>query len=156
VPRHIYKDERVALLRGVDLLSGCSKEELRRIASITTEMEAHAGQVLAEQGTPGREFFIIISGKARAERSGVALATLTPTTFFGELALLDGRVRTATVVAESDLRLLVLSLGEFRHLCRNYPSVTQKMLAELASRLRKADEMLGVAKISDAPAHVTL
>jgi len=60
------------------------------------------------------------------------------------------------VVAESDLRLLVLSLGEFRHLCRNYPSVTQKMLAELASRLRKADEMLGVAKISDAPAHVTL
>jgi CRP-like cAMP-binding protein len=86
----------------------------------------------------------------------VVLATLSPTDFFGELALLDGGVRTATVVAETDLRLLVLSRGEFKELCHSYPSVAQKMLAGIGARLRKADEMLGAVQASDAPQLVTL
>jgi CRP/FNR family transcriptional regulator, cyclic AMP receptor protein len=142
------KDERIALLKGVDLLSGCSADELRRIASLTTEFDAPAGQVLARQGEMGMEFFIIVSGLARASRNGVELAALEPTSFFGELALLDGGERTATVVAETDLHLLVLSRGEFKELCRSYPSVANKMLVELGARLRKADEILGGSQVA--------
>ena len=82
-------------------------------------------------------------GRAKVSRNGVSLATLSSTAFFGELALLDGGERTATVVAETDLRLQVLSRGEFKELCRSYPSVMTKMLVELGARLRRADEMLG-------------
>ncbi len=149
VQMRVRRDERVALLKGVSLLSGCSSDELRRIASLTTEWDVAAGQVLAQQGEVGMEFFIIVSGKAKASRNGVKLATLAATDFFGELALLDGGERTATVVAETELRLLVLSRGEFKELCRSYPSVMNKMLVELGSRLRRADEMLGGSPASE-------
>ena len=138
----IHKDQRIDLLGGVELFSGCNKSELRHIASLTTELSAQTGEVLAQQGEPGMEFFIIVSGQAKASRNGRTIATLSPTAFFGELALLDGGERTATVVAETDLRLLVLTRGEFRVLCRTYPSVANKMLVELGARLRRADEML--------------
>jgi CRP/FNR family transcriptional regulator, cyclic AMP receptor protein len=155
VQMRIRKDERIALLKGVDLLSGCSSDELRRIASLTTELDAFAGQILAQQGEPGGEFFIIVSGTAKVSRNGVSLATLSSAAFFGELALLDGGGRTATVVAETDLRLLVLSRGEFKVLCRSYPSVTNKMLVELGARLRRADEMLGRSQGSGPPQLLT-
>lgn len=146
----VHKDQRIALLKGVDLLSGCSINELRQIASLVTELDVPGGETLARQGEIGKEFFIIVSGKARASRNGVSLATLSPTAFFGELALLDGGKRTATVVAETDLRLLVLTRSEFKELCRSHPSVANKMLVELGARLRTADEMLaGVSESSD-------
>lgn len=148
VEMRMRRDERAALLKGVDLLSGCSSQELRRLASLSTEVDAPSGTVLAREGEPGNEFFIIVSGRAKASRNGVILATLSPTAFFGELALLDGGERTATVVAETDLRLLVLSRAEFRELCRSYPSVMNKMLVELGARLRKADEMLSARAVS--------
>src|SRR5271170_5467850 len=90
---------KVALLGRVGLLGDCTKKELGQIASITTEVDAVAGQVLAREGQPGAEFFIIIDGHATASRNSLALAKLAPTDFFGELALLDGGPRTATVVA---------------------------------------------------------
>src|SRR5271156_5313509 len=88
------------------------------------------------------EFFVIVEGKARASRKDVELATLGPGSFFGELALLDGGKRTATVVAQTDMRLLVLSRREFPDLYRFNPSVAGKIIGELGARLRKTDEML--------------
>jgi len=141
----LRKNQRIELLRDVQLFSGCSTAELGRIASLTTEHLVKAGQVLTERGDPGLEFFVIIDGKAKATRKGVHLATLGPGSFFGELALLDGGKRTATVVAETDMRLLVLSRREFNGLDRAAPSVSRKMLVELGSRLRTADEKLDPA-----------
>jgi CRP/FNR family transcriptional regulator, cyclic AMP receptor protein len=138
----LRKNEQIELLRGVELFSGCSKMELGRIASLMTEHRAKAGQVLTKRGDPGLEFFIIVDGKAAATRKGVHLADLEPGSFFGELALLDGGNRTATVVAETDMRLLVLSRREFTSLHHAAPSVANKMLVELGSRLRMADDML--------------
>ena len=115
----LHKDERIDLLRGVDLLASCTKDQLRQIASISTEIDVGTGQVLARQGEPGLEFFIIVEGTATASRNGVVLATLAPTDFFGELALLDGGGRSATVVAATDMRLLVLTRAEFNQLCRS-------------------------------------
>ncbi len=86
----LLKTKRVDLLHGVQLFAGCSAGELGKIASLTTEHHAKAGQVLTKRGDPGLEFFIIVEGKATATRKGVHLATLGPGSFFGELALLDG------------------------------------------------------------------
>ncbi len=146
----IRKSQRVDLLRGVELFSGCSKSELTRIAALTTEHDAKAGQVLTEKGEPGLEFFVIVEGRAKATRKGVQIATLGPGSFFGELALLDGGKRTATVVAETDMRLLVLSRREFQSLNHAAPPVASKMLVELGARLRRADDMLDSAPIGDA------
>jgi CRP-like cAMP-binding protein len=141
----LRKNQRVELLRGAQLFAGCSNAELGRIASLTTEHHAKAGQVLTERGDPGLEFFIIVAGKATATRKGVHLGSLGPGSFFGELALLDGGKRTATVVAETDMHLLVLSRGEFNGLQHVAPSVSNKMLVELGARLRRADEKLDPA-----------
>ena len=81
---------KMALLGQIDLFAECTKKELAQIASITTEYDAEAGQVLAQEGRPGGEFFIIVDGQATASRNNVVLAKLSCTDFFGELALLDG------------------------------------------------------------------
>ena len=138
----LRKDQRVALLRSVALFSGCSGAELSKVASLTTEHRAQPGQVLATLDEPGLEFFVIIEGQATATRKDVQLATLGPGAFFGELALLDGGKRTATVVADTDMRLLVLSRSEFNSLRYAAPSVAYKMLEELGARLRRADNLL--------------
>jgi CRP-like cAMP-binding protein len=138
----LRKDQKIDLLRRVDLFAGCNRAELGRIASLTTDHRAEAGEVLMKRGEPGLEFFVIVEGKARASRKELELATLGPGSFFGELALLDGGKRTATVVAETDMRLLVLSRQEFSSLYRMVPSVAAKIISELGVRLRKTDEML--------------
>jgi CRP-like cAMP-binding protein len=142
VQLRLRKDERIELLRRVDLFSACNNTELGRIASLTTELAAQAGQVLTSRGEIALEFFVIIEGMARASRKDVELATLGPGSFFGELALLDGGKRTATVVAQTDMRLLVLSRREFPNLYRLNPSVADKIISELGARLRKTDDLL--------------
>jgi CRP-like cAMP-binding protein len=156
MPRKTANAAKVELLGHVDLLGGCTKKELAEIASLLTECDARAGQVLAEEGQLGAEFFIIVDGSATATRDGVFLATLAPTNFFGELALLDGGPRTATVVADTDLRLLVLSRREFNQLFRTYPSVSYRMLKGLGARLRKADEMIADSGSESMTAHITV
>jgi CRP/FNR family cyclic AMP-dependent transcriptional regulator len=119
-------DERLELLRGVRLFSNCTRDELRRIESLTSVLELPRGTVLAEQGTIGHEFFVIAEGSASASRSGKRLARLDPGSFFGELALLDGGERTATVTADTEISLIVLSRSEFLSLQSSAPSVAYK------------------------------
>ena len=133
--------------KDVALFGGCNASELGRLASLTTEHSVPPGQVLTERGEPGTAFFVIVDGEATATREGTHLAKLGPGSFFGELALLDGGSRTATVVSDSEMRLLVLSRREFMSLHSAAPSVAYKMLVELGSRLRKADEMLDPAPV---------
>ncbi len=147
------RNQRVELLRGVTLFSSCSGRELEKIASLTTEYAAQVGQVLTEEGTAGLEFFVVIEGEAVASRRGVFLASLGPGSFFGELALLDGGPRVATVVAETDMKVLVLSRQEFKNLNFMLPSVCHKMLLELGARLRDTDERLS-RMASERPAVV--
>src|ERR1700676_1326557 len=92
-------NERLELLRGIGLFSSCHWSELSRIGSLSTMVEVPQGTVLVQEGRPGREFFVVVDGAATASRRGVWLADFHAGSFFGELALLDGGVRTATVVA---------------------------------------------------------
>jgi CRP-like cAMP-binding protein len=139
--RHGRSAIRIEHVQQTSLFSSCTKDELRMIASLTTMKDVASGAVLAEQGKPGREFFVVTEGSATASRNGAWLAELGPGSFFGELALLDGGPRTATVVADTDMTLLVLSRTEFKSLQFSAPSVAYKMLVELGARLRRTYEM---------------
>ena len=100
-----------------------------------------AGKVLVEEGRIGLEFFIIVSGTAAVTREGKKVATLGPGGHFGELALLDRRPRSASVVSETEMDLLVLSQRQFNGLLESVPTIARKMLAAMASRLREADAL---------------
>jgi CRP/FNR family transcriptional regulator, cyclic AMP receptor protein len=128
-------------LKAIWLFSSCSGSELRKIRSSLDEVEVPKDKVLVEEGRVGTEFFLIVSGNAAVTRDGRKVATLGPGSHFGELALLDRRPRSASVVSETDMDLLVLSQRQFNSLLESVPSIARKMLAAMASRLREADAL---------------
>jgi CRP-like cAMP-binding protein len=134
--------EQVGLLQDTGLFSACTRDEIRRIGSLTMFMEIEQGTVLVKEDQTGREFFVVAKGTATATRQGLWLAEFGPGSFFGELALLDGGQRTATVTADTDMSLFVFSRTEFWSLGTAAPCVTSKMAVELSRRLRSADELL--------------
>lgn len=134
------RDPKLERLAQVQLFSACSKRELSRIASLTEEIEVPAGRVLIRQGHLGQEAFVISEGRAKATIQGKGSASLGPGDCFGEMALLDSAPRSATVTAETDMRLLVLGSREFADLIEDVPAVGRRVLAALAERVRKAEQ----------------
>jgi CRP-like cAMP-binding protein len=135
-------DEALESLRKVSLFSACSKDELQKIMSASTELTFGAGTVLAKEGSTGHEFLVIVDGKAHVEIGGKTIATLGAGDFFGEMALLDGGPRTATVVADTDLVTDVIGEREFNAVIETAPHLARKLLKGLAARLRAADLQL--------------
>jgi CRP/FNR family transcriptional regulator, cyclic AMP receptor protein len=127
------------LLRNVRLFSTCTKRELARIAALVDEVEAPKGKVIVRQGDLGRECFVIRDGKAKVAIRGKRSAVLGPGSFFGEMSLLDQGPRSATVTAETDMRLLVLGSREFSSLVEEVPTVAVRVMRGLAERLREAE-----------------
>jgi SAM-dependent methyltransferase len=137
------RDERVVdRLRLVPLLEGIDAPELERIAPLADEIEVAEGAVLTEEGTPGADFFIILTGTATVSRQNHKLATLGPGSFFGEVAVLTHGLRTATVTADCPMKLLRLDEPRFRKLLSTAPMISEKLLTGLAERLKEADEAL--------------
>jgi CRP-like cAMP-binding protein len=122
------------------LFSNCSSKDLKTIRKVTEEVTVPAGRVLCEEGTIGREFFLIVSGQASVSRNGRKMATLGPGQHFGELALLDRRPRSATVVSETEMLLLVLGQRQFNGVLDAVPTISHKLLAAMATRLRESDQ----------------
>jgi CRP-like cAMP-binding protein len=127
-------------LANVMLFSGCDGKEISHIASLATEIEVPEGKVLAREGEPGREFYVILDGKADVEIGGKQVATLGAGDFFGEMALLDQGPRVATVTAASDMEVAVLDPREFVSLIEEHPAVARKVLKVMAGRLRNAEQ----------------
>jgi CRP-like cAMP-binding protein len=121
------------------LFSTCSGRELRTIRKALEEVTVPAGRILTEQGTIGREFFLIVKGKAAVRRNNRKVATLGPGQYFGELALLDRRPRSATIVSETEMLLLVLGQRQFNGVLDAIPAMSRKLLAAMATRVREAD-----------------
>ena len=116
----VSQDDRIDRLEEVNLLEGCSRRQLRAIAKISEVIEVPAGTVLARLGHPGEEFFLILDGHARVEVSPRKRSRLGPGQYFGEMSLLDGGPRSATVIAETPLRLLVIKRRDFSTLTISY------------------------------------
>ena len=134
VPKHV-----IDMLAAVPLFSGCSDKELRVIAGLGTGISFNQGATLTEEGKPGREFHLVVSGKATCTIHGEVVARFGPGDFFGEMSLLDGGPRTATVTADTALETLVLDRREFGALLDTTPAIGRKMLMAMAARLREAD-----------------
>jgi len=129
-------------LAHIPLFGSCSQRELTKIARATDELSVPEGKVLTEEGERGREAFVIVSGTAGVTIGGTPVAELGPGDHFGELALLDGGPRTATVVATSELVVLVISQQAFTSLIDEVPGLSRKILASLAGLVRELDRKI--------------
>ena len=129
------RDPKIELLSGVPLFARCSKRELRQIASMVDEVDLPAGRELTHEGDPGREFIVLADGIADVEQEGERINTLGPGDYFGEISLVTGVPRTATVTTRSPARALVLSAPAFRSLLRRAPRIRTSVLAAAALRL---------------------
>ncbi len=132
----VGRDTKIRHLERVPLFEDYSGKELRAIADISKVVEVPERTVLCRQGEPGEEFFIIVDGTALVTVSAQKRVRLRPGEFFGEMSLLDGEPRSATVKAETDVRLLVIERLHFRTFLRQAPEVTERMLVTLSRRIR--------------------
>jgi CRP/FNR family cyclic AMP-dependent transcriptional regulator len=122
------------------LFSTSSAKDLRIIRKALEELTVPPGRLLTEQGTIGREFFLIVSGQASVKRNNRKVATLGPGQYFGELALLDRRPRSASVTSDTEMTLLVLGQQQFNGVLDAVPPLSRKLLSAMATRLREADD----------------
>jgi CRP-like cAMP-binding protein len=138
-------DDRIALLGAAWLFSACSDDELERIAALASPRVAAAGDEVTRQGDEGDEFFVVITGDAVATVDGDPVGQLGTGSFFGEMALIDGGERTATVTATTDMQLLVLDRHDFNEMLEvAMPSVVPKLLAVVGARMRLLEQHAGV------------
>lgn len=133
------KDQKLEHLSKVPMFSALNQTELRTLGRLSDEISVKEGKVLCEEGTAGREFYLVLAGEALVKHGKKTIATLKPGNYFGELSLLDGGVRSATVTAGTDLELLIIGDREFSGVLRELPNFSRKLLASLASRLRDSD-----------------
>ena len=138
--RRMGQDQKIERLQTVPLLEECTSRQLREIARITDVQELPGGAVLTRAGEPGDEFFLIVDGSARVEVPGGKSARLAPGDFFGEMSLLDGGPRSATVIADTAMRVLMIRRRHFATLLREAPALTLKLCATLARRVRELEQ----------------
>jgi CRP/FNR family cyclic AMP-dependent transcriptional regulator len=131
----LRKDAKVALISKAPLFADCSKRELREIAGIADELAVPAGTTLTKEGASGKEFVVIVEGGAEVRRRGRKVNTLGAGDFLGEIALIAGTPRTATVKTTEPTRVLILTAQAFRALIRRVPSIQLKVLEALARRM---------------------
>src|SRR3954451_1492698 len=126
-------------LRNVSLFASCSTKDLQKIAKAGDEITMAAGTTIVDQGQTGREAFVVLDGTVTVKRNNKKVTTLGPGTVVGELSLLDHGPRTATVIRETDCKLLLISQRHFMAVIDDVPALSHKLLASLASRIRDLD-----------------
>jgi len=143
-------DEAKAILREVELLGPLSDEEVALVADRLEVLVFNAGEVLVRQDDPGDSFFIIVDGTVSIRVDNHEVGTLGPRDFFGEMSLLTGRPRAATVVAQADTRVLVIDHPCFESVLRAHPAVAET-LAEVLQRI-EAENVERLRALGSAPA----
>ena len=126
-------------LAAVPLFEGLSKQALRQIAGMTKEQRFAEGDEVTIESTRGARFHLIVDGSLSVRRRGKEVARLGPGETVGEIALLDGGPRTATVVALEPTTTLTMASWNFRSLLRAEPAIMEKILLRLVARLREAE-----------------
>ncbi len=132
----LRKNAKIDLIKSVPLFSSCSKKELEAIASQADELTLPAGKTLTKQGDRGREFMVIVDGSAEVRKNGRKVNVLGSGDFLGEIALISGGPRTATVTTTSEVDLLVLTDRAFRQLTKQMPSIHGSVVKALSERLQ--------------------
>jgi CRP/FNR family transcriptional regulator, cyclic AMP receptor protein len=135
-------DDKLELLGSVPLFGSLSKQELKQVMASGREVEFDAGKDLVGEDDQARDFYLILSGQATVWVRGRRRQKLGPGDHFGEVSVLDGGPRSATVRAEGPVRALRLDRSNFLALLDKHGSIGRKLLVELSSRLRAAEGVL--------------
>lgn len=135
-------DAQLRHLQRVPLFSGSNEVELRRVAELSRIVEVPAGTVITQIGDAGDSFFIIIDGLAAVRTPVGAGSQLQPGDCFGEMSLVDGEPRSATIGATTDLRLLVVDRSQFWRLLDETPELIRRILTMLSRRVRRLEQTI--------------
>lgn len=135
------KRELAAVLGEVALFSRCTARQQRTIARHAQIATLPAGVELVRKGEPGDALFVILEGEAVVQQEGDEVDRVGPGAYFGELAILDGAPRSATVVAATDVKVAVIGIRMFRTMLREFPDLAEQLLVALAGELRAAREL---------------
>jgi CRP/FNR family transcriptional regulator len=129
--------EMAASLREIPLFADLSNRDLKRLAASMHEQSFRAGDAVVSEGEGGVGFFVILEGRARVTQGGEDRGTLVAGDYFGEMALIDGDDRSASVHAEEDLRCAAMTMWHFRPFVREHPDVAWALLTALVKRIRE-------------------
>jgi CRP-like cAMP-binding protein len=132
-------DTTIDHLSRIPMFSGLRKKDLAEVSRIAMPMRAPAGRELTHEGTSGHQAFLVLDGSVTVKRNNRRIAQRGAGSLIGELSLLDGGMRTATVTCDTDCDLLVMSRPEFRAVVTSNSAVARTVLAELAGRVRELD-----------------
>jgi CRP/FNR family transcriptional regulator, cyclic AMP receptor protein len=125
----------VERLKSVTFFSRLDRDQLDRVARSVDEIDVPAGKELTREGDIGHEFFVIEDGSASVQKNGEEISVMGPGDFFGEIALLESPRRTATVVATTPMRLLVMHSRDFKAMEHDMPAVAERVRAAIYARL---------------------
>ena len=130
-------DEKLEQLRRVPLFAALSGRDLQEFGTLADEVDVLDGRVLTRQGETGAEFFVVLDGAVEVDVNGSVVSTLGKGDFLGEIALVDGKPRTATTRAVGPTRLMVIGHRQFHQLMDDFPTVKTCVLEALAERVRR-------------------
>ena len=133
----------IDVLRGIPLFASCTDKELRDVGGLFTPLNVPAGTTLMREGEFGKEFLLVVSGTATVTRRGVELAEIGPGSYLGEISIIDGGRRTATVVAKTAMEVEIATHPEFASLLSRAPEIAVRMLPALAARIHELAEKCG-------------
>ena len=127
--------EMADILGDVPLFAGLSRRHLHRVAGLATTRWYQPGSDIVKAGDPGDSFFVILNGRASV-RLGARRIVLQTGDLFGEMALIDGEPRSATVTARTEVLVMMVPRSKFMRLLQSEPKVAQTILATLSRRVR--------------------
>ena len=132
----------VGLLAEVPLFSELCRADLSRVAAVAKLVRYREGATIVEEGSLGGRFFVLQSGAAKVQTGGRTRVTLGPGSYFGELSVLDGKPRSASVIATEPVEAWSIAEFNFRAMLKQYPALALKLLGALTDRLRTAERSL--------------
>jgi CRP-like cAMP-binding protein len=136
--RSVTPRRRSDVLGTLPLFVSVPRRHLRRLAEVARDTRFAAGSTIVRKGERGEDFYVLVEGTASIVRgSGLPAISIGPGSYFGEMSLIDGEQRSATVVAKTDLVCLKLSQAPFSKMLRSEPEIALAMLRELAGRIRE-------------------
>ena len=130
-------DEHIETLRQVPLFKGMSDRALKRVAEISKEVTHRDGKAVVEEDQSAIGFHMILTGQAEANQSGTIVSTMGPGDYFGEMSLIDGKPRSASVVARGELHTLAIPAWNFNRLLDENPDMMRAMLVAMSERIRR-------------------
>jgi CRP/FNR family transcriptional regulator, cyclic AMP receptor protein len=131
-----------SVLAAVPLFEGLSKRHMKRLAGVADVANFMAEHTIVREGEPGDAFYVVLAGQAKVTSNSKLVNRVMPGDYFGEISLLDGDVRTATVTSETQMTLLILQRQRFMKLLREEPGMAMNLLTGLAKQVRRSSRSL--------------